>query len=105
VSPNIWLGRAWIADPVGAFTPNHPFPLTEPIVSTVSGIANATYNAAVQAIGFQGPNSTPTTSGGVYPDPVCGFWDCVGSPSDSCTEGEGGEHTGREREREREMVK
>jgi hypothetical protein len=70
VGPNVWLARAWFVDIVGALNPSDPLPFTAPLVDIATAVENTTYNLAVEAIGFQGPNSTPTTSGGTYPNPV-----------------------------------
>eukprot|EP00884_Botryococcus_braunii_P015692 jgi/Botrbrau1/2806/Bobra.0125s0017.1 len=68
VGPNIWLGRAWFVDPVDNWVPNYP---NGPPQGSRSAAAlkslNNTVLRMVEAVGFEGPNSTPTSSGGYYP--------------------------------------
>jgi hypothetical protein len=71
VGPSVWLGRAWITDPVKNLNPTNPLPFTQPLLDVAMPIENATMKAVLVATGIEGPNSSPTTSGGYYPDPVC----------------------------------
>eukprot|EP00884_Botryococcus_braunii_P013397 jgi/Botrbrau1/22058/Bobra.0024s0068.2 len=69
VGPNVWLGRAWIVEPIPRVLPTNPLPFTGPLVDAAKLVGNETYKLLTQAIGFQGPNSNPTTSGWTYPEP------------------------------------
>lgn len=70
VGPNVWLGRAWIVDPVERLFPTQPYPFVGPFIDAAKTIGTEAYKYATQAIGFQGNNSNPNTSGWTYPTPV-----------------------------------
>jgi hypothetical protein len=69
VGPSIWLGVAWLVDPVNYQQPNNAG-LVQPFIDALKPLENATYKGVLEAIGVQGPNSSPTTSGITMPEPV-----------------------------------
>lgn len=69
VGPSIWLGVAWVVDPVNNQNPDHAGAL-QPVIDALKPLENATYKGVLEAIGVQGPNSSPETSGLTMPEPV-----------------------------------
>eukprot|EP00884_Botryococcus_braunii_P010557 jgi/Botrbrau1/19502/Bobra.0035s0004.1 len=68
VGPHIWLGRAWVVNPIEAWQPFAADPTLKPLVDTAFQVENATWMAALAGTMLEGPLSSPTTSGGVYPN-------------------------------------
>lgn len=74
VGPHIWLGRAWVVNPIEAWQPFAVDPVVKPIVDTAFQVENATWIGTLAATGIEGPLSSATTSGGHYPTlvrPAC----------------------------------
>eukprot|EP00884_Botryococcus_braunii_P003414 jgi/Botrbrau1/13073/Bobra.0187s0035.1 len=70
VGPNVWLGRGWITNLAEGWAPTDPLPPFDTVVhSALTPLANATMKATLLLTGLEGPNSSPTSSGGYYADP------------------------------------
>jgi hypothetical protein len=65
----MWLGVAWLVDPVTYQNPRFAGPL-QPVIDAFKPLENATYKGVLQGVGVQGANSSPTTSGITMPEPV-----------------------------------
>jgi hypothetical protein len=72
VGPSVWLGRAWVLNPIEAWQPTDLDPALKPVVETAFQIENATWMSYLMGTALEGPLSNPTTSGGVYNNLVMG---------------------------------
>eukprot|EP00884_Botryococcus_braunii_P013771 jgi/Botrbrau1/22395/Bobra.0091s0006.1 len=66
VGPSVWLGRAWVINPIEAWQPTDLDPALKPIVDTALQIENATWMNYLMGSALEGPLSDATTAGGVY---------------------------------------
>jgi hypothetical protein len=94
VGPNIWLGRAWIDNPVKAWQPYAADPLVKPLVDAAYPLENATFMAGLVGAGLEGPASGATTSGGNYSQLVRPFPLHCFSRTHGCIHTKGGERGG-----------